>query len=224
MLIELREDGSNLVVVIQEENGRKKEKMISMDSFISSIISANSMGKFETITSPLFKEVKGIRLIQSKQYSKNSTVYILHRQMIQAPVQIFSRFYGDVGFPSLLFAINVVNDRVSKLYVVAVKDKVITEDTLIYKYPYTNVSTNKGNVCLGDNNFDKGILDGDKLFNIPNEFFSMPNTLHSYSPQNNKKCYEFEEMVISLKNKEFDNDLLVENKGLETYRQWFSSL
>ncbi|NMA50097.1 MAG: hypothetical protein GX947_10120 [Tissierellia bacterium] len=224
MLIELREDGSNLVSIIKEENGRKKEKIITMDDFISSVISANSMGEFEPVIGPMFKDIKGTKLIQSKQYAKNSSVYVLHRKKFQAPVQIYNRFHGDVGFPGLLFAIYVVNNRLSKLNLVAVKDEIITEETRIYKYPYTNVSGDRGSVCLGGNNFDKGILEGDKLYNVPNQFFSMPNTLHSYSSSKNTKGYEFEEMVISLKNKEFDDELLVENKDLKNYKQWFEDL
>jgi len=79
-------------------------------------------------------------------------------------------------------------------------------------------------VCLGGNSFSKGIITEDKILNVPNEFFSMPNTLHSYSPNNNTKHYEFEEMVIALKNKEFDNSLLVENNINTTYTKWFDSL
>lgn len=224
MLIELKEDGSNLVSIINEENGRKKEKIISIDDFISSIISANSLGSFDPVLSPLYKEINGVKLIQHKQNAKNSSIYILHRKKFQAPVQIYSRFHGDVGFPGLLFAIYVVNNRLSKLKVVAVKDEIITEDTKIYRYPYTNVSGEDGLVCLGSNNFEKGILEEDKIFNVPNQFFSMPNTLHSYSPHNNAKGYEFEEMVISLKNREFDDNLLVENSRLKNYQLWIDNL
>lgn len=224
MLIEIKEDGSNLVSIIQEENGRKKEKLISMGDFISSVLSANARGKFETIISPLFTEINGIRLIQSKKYSSNSAIYILHRKKCQAPVQIFNRFHGDVGFPGMLFAIDVVNDRLSRLYVVAVKDEVITNDSKIYKYPYSNVSGSNGIVCLGSNHFSKGILKEEKLFNVPNEFFSMPNTLHSASTSNNTKGYEFEEMIIKLKNKDFDDSLLVDNFKNTTYAEWIENL
>lgn len=224
MIIEIKEDGTNLVSILQSENGRKKEKIITMDSLISSISSSSKKGNFEIIKSPLYKEVMGTKLIQSKQYAKNSTVYILHRKKFQAPMQIFSRFHGDVGYPGLLFAVYVVNNRLSRLNVIAVKDDVIDEGTKLYKYPYTNVSGNDGKVCLGANFFGKGILDGEKLYNVPNEFFSMPNTLHSYSNKNNTKGYEFEEMIISLKNKEFDNELLVNNNKLLTYIEWFNIL
>lgn len=224
MLIELKEDGSNLVSIIQEEKGRKKEKIITLESLISSIISSSKKGNFETVKSPLYKDIMGTKLIQSKQYAQNSTIYVLHRKKFQAPMQIFSRFHGDVGFPGLLFGVNVVNNRLSSLYVVAVKDEIISEDTILYKYPYTNVSGYEGRVCLGSNHFTKGILYGDKLYNVPNEFFSMPNTLHSYNFRNNTKGYEFEEMILSLKNKEFDDALLVKNDKLDTYIKWFNSL
>lgn len=224
MLIEIKEDGSNLVSILEEVNGRKKEKLISMDDLISSIVSSSKKGNFDTIISPIYRNISGTKLIQSKQYAKNSTLYVLHREKFLAPMKVYNRFHGDIGYPGLLFGINVVNNRLSNLSVVAVKDTDINEDTEIYYYPYTNVSGIDGRVCLGSNIFDTGILDGDKLFNVPNEFFSMPNTLHSYSFKNNTKRYEFEELVISLKNKDFDDNLLVENSKLNTYKKWFEHL
>lgn len=223
MLIEIKEDGSNLVSILTEKNGRKTEKVITMSDFISSIVSSNSLGDFEPVASPLYRKSLGTTLIQSTQFTKNATIYILHREKHQAPMQIYSRFYGDVGYPHLLFAVEVVNDTPVRLYLVAVKDGVITENTKIFKYPYTNVSGKQGNVCLGQNGFEKGI-EGDKLFGIPIQFFSMPNTLHSYTPANNTKRYEFEKMVQILQNKEFDNSLLIENNDLPTYKDWFESL
>ncbi|MDU2121894.1 MAG: hypothetical protein E7E64_05105 [Clostridium celatum] len=224
MIIKLNEDGSNLATIVKEINGRKKEKIITVDDLIASIIASNRMGSFEKVISPLYRQVMNSTLIQSINYAKNSSIYIIHRKKCQAPVQIFSRFYGDVGFPGLLFAIDVVNNKLIKLYVVAVKDDDIKEDTKIYRYPFTNVSGKTGSVCLGSNHFEKGILEGDKLFNVINQFFSMPNTLHSYSPHNNTRKYEFEKMIRLLTNKEFDDQLLVENTDLKTYIEWIEKL
>ena len=165
----------------------------------------------------------GVELVQSKQFSKNSTIYILHAEKHQEPLQIYSRFYGEVGYPNLLFAVKVINNTVTSLCVVATKDTCIKENTKLYRYPYTNVSGQCGNVCLGGNKFEKGI-DGDKLFKIPFDFFSMPNTLHSYSTNNNTKQYEFEEMIINLQYKEFNDDLLVESRDVQTYKEWFNKL
>ena len=223
MLIDIKEDGSNLVSIINEKNGRKNEKIITMDDFITSIVSSNSLGDFDPVASPLYRKVSGTKLIQAKQYSKNSTIYILHSEKHQAPMQIFSRFYGDVGYPHLLFAVKVVNKVTTNLCVVAIKDNDVKEQTKIYHYPYTNVSGSLGNVCLGGNKFEKGI-EGDKLYKIPFQFMSMPNTLHSYSPKKNTKLYEFEEMIKILQGKEFDESLLVPNKELPAYKDWFEAL
>lgn len=223
MVIEINEE-TNLAVVLSEYNGRKTEKVITMEDLISSLSSATRLGKYESVISPLFKEINGVKLIQSKSYGQKSTIYILQVKKRKAPTQIFSRFYGDVGYPHLLFAIDVVNDKLSKLKLVAVKDEIITEDTILYKYPYTNVSGDKGNVCLGNNDFEKGITKGDKLFDIPNQFFSMPNTLHSFNVANNSMRYQFEEMLAIFKDKDFDDDLLVENERLLSYKEWIGDL
>lgn len=223
MLIELIENSNTVTVIEELEGGRKEEKTITMEDLISSIISSTNKGAFRTIKSPLYKEWRGIKLIQSKQIGENSHIYVLLKEKHKAPMQIFNRMYGNVGVPTLLYGVKVINDRMSDLFVVAIKDNVVIENTVIYKYPFTNVSGTLGKVCLGGNIFNKGISKGNELYKIPNQFFSMPNTMHSYRSDNNSKGLEFETMLKNLNDNEFDDDLLVDKDNL-SYSQWFDLL
>ncbi|NFH90540.1 hypothetical protein FDA33_10080 [Clostridium botulinum] len=219
-------DGSKSVNMVQVlEEGQKKEKLISIEDFVTSITASLDGKNFEEVKSPIFRDLRGVRLIQSKQVGKNSHTYVLFQAKHNTPFQLFNRFYENVGVPNLLYGVKVVNNRLSKLYVVAIKDTNIVGSTKLYKYPFTNVSGNLGSACLGRNVFDVGIEDNDleKLYSIPNQFMSMPNNLDYYRIQNNNKCYECEQLLKVLNNNIFDNDLLVEN-DIMTYANWFNQL
>ena len=217
-------DLTNTVSIQLEKSGRKTEKVISMDDFIESVMASRNKSDFVAIESPLFKEVNGIKLIQSKQIGKNSFIYIIQKTRSIMPMVIYSRMYPDCGMPNLLYGIKIVNNKLSQMFLVTVKDDVITEESKIFKYPFTNVSGDTGRVCLGGNSFEVGILEGDSIYNVPLQFFSMPNTMDSFSVMNNTKGFEFEEMVKELSGKEFDDNLLVENEKITTYKEWFKAI
>ena len=208
--IELIEGSKCVNVVKVLDGGRKKEKLIRIEDFVSSITASLSGQSLGQEVSPIFREIRGVRLIQSKKYSNNSTVYVLFQERHNTPIQFFNRFYDNVGVPNLLYAVHVVNNKLSKLYVVATKD--------------TDIGNN-GIVCLGRNTFEEGIEDNNlrKLFNVPYQFMSMPNNLDHYRATNNSKCLECEELIKSLVDKDFDDELLIEN-NITQYSQWFEQL
>lgn len=223
--IELIEGSKCVNVVKVLDGGQKKEKLIRIEDFVSSITASLSGQSLGQEVSPIFREIRGVRLIQSKKYSNNSTVYVLFQEKHNTPIQFFNRFYDNVGVPNLLYAVHVVNNKLSKLYVVATKDTDIVSGTRLFRYPFTNVSGNNGVVCLGRNTFEEGIEDNNlrKLFNVPYQFMSMPNNLDHYRATNNSKCMECEELIKSLVDKDFDDELLIEN-NIKHYSQWFEQL
>lgn len=221
MLIEVNEE-CNYVNLIKEENGRRQEIPISINDFVNSIKNSINMGKTESVSSPLYKKIGKCSLIQSKIIDKKSGVYILSVEKQSAFTQLNDFKIDEMGYPHLLFAIKVINCRASRLYVVAVKDDEITEKTKLYQYPFTNVSGEQGNVCLGINTLYNNVFEDNYLFKIPMQFYAMPNTLHSFSPANNKYGMDCKELMLSLKDKEFNDELLVE-KNIN-YQQWFDNL
>lgn len=223
--IELIEDSKSVNMVQVLAGGERKEKLIRIGDFVSSITASLEGKNFGEVNSPIFRELKGVKLIQSKQVGTNSHTYVLFQAKHNTPLELFNRFYESVGVPNLLYGVKVINNRLSKLYVVATKDTDIVSKTKLYKYPFTNVSGNSGSACLGRNTFGPGIEDNDleKLYNIPNQFMSMPNNLDYYRIQNNTKCYECEQLFKVLNNNTFDDYLLVEN-GIINYADWFNQL
>lgn len=222
MLFEIKED-CNIVTVFYEERGRKKEKDININDFIESMISAKNK-KVDPVTSHLYMEYDGVKIIQSKFINKTTQIYFLHREKRQAPGQIFNRSYGDIGYPGMIFAIRVVNKIISSVYVVAVKDTNVSEKTELFCYPYSNVDNKSGKACIGSNGMNLGKVDNQRVLHVPNMFFSMPNTLHIFSNENNKLHYECEELMKFMQRKDFDDSILVPLCKYKTYKEWVKSI
>ncbi|WP_315069171.1 hypothetical protein [uncultured Clostridium sp.] len=222
--IELKEESKCVNIIRILKGGRRKEKLISIEDFASSISSSLVGNNIGQVKSAIAREVRGVRLIQSKKLGDKAHVYVLLQAKHNTPLQLFNRFYDNVGVPSLLYGVHVVNNRLSKLYVTAVKDTNILSTTRIFRYPLTNVSGDIGSVCLGRNSFGIGIEDNDleKLYNVPYQFMSMPNNLDHYRITSNSKRFECEELIKYLNNKEFEDDLLVEENL--NYSDWFDKL
>ncbi|MVX63719.1 hypothetical protein GKZ28_08420 [Clostridium chromiireducens] len=223
--IELIENSKCVNMITEKKGGRRKEKLIRIEDFVSSITASLTGKNFGEVISPIAREIRGVKLIQSKQMGPSSHVYVLFQGKHNTPLQLFNRFYDNVGVPNLLYGIYVVNNRLVKMYVVATEDINIVSNTKLYKYPFTNVSGKLGSVCLGRNTFDFGIEDNDleKLYAVPYQFMSMPNNLDHYRATSNTKCLECEELIKSLVGNDFDDSLLVEN-DVKLYSEWFNNL
>lgn len=218
-------DNSKIINMIQVmDDGTKKEKTITVEDLAASFTSSIEGKSFVDIKSDIFREVKGCRLIQTKIIGPKAKIYALLSTKSRIPMQLFNRFYDNVGIPNLIYAIHVVNNRLTKIYVVATKDTDIKKSTELFIYPFTNVSGRKGQACLGRNSFAPGIEDNDceELYNVHRQFMSMPNNLDYYRATNNTKCYECEELIKSLVNVDFDDDMLVSHQL--TYGEWFCNL
>lgn len=222
MLIEINTDG-NYASIIEEIEGRKVETPITINKLISTLVNSMSFSRINVINGLLHKIVKNVQVIQSKYIDTDNAIHILAVDKVQAYTILKNENIGEIGYPKLLFAVYVMNNRVTSLKIVAVKDKEIVEDTQLYEYPYTNVSGKQGCVCLGGNKFDGDVYKNDYLYKVPMLFYSMPNSFHSFSPAKNKGGYDCKELMLLMKDKEFNDSLLVEKENYK-YSEWFSSL
>ena len=96
--------------------------------------------------------------------------------LVQVPAELFIvQYCGNkysIPFPSLLFAVKVVGQRVTGTRVYAVKDKKVTKESALYHYPFGNVY-NDGDICWGGNSLPniEGVKD---TFKVPQIFYSSP--------------------------------------------------
>ncbi|KZE68019.1 hypothetical protein AWM68_17775 [Fictibacillus phosphorivorans] len=82
----------------------------------------------------------------------------VHRVYVEVPkkrwdITYHNQAFKDVGFPRMIFRYMIKNQSVELETIVAVKDQVlIKEDTPIFHFPFSHVST-EGYVCMGGNKF-----------------------------------------------------------------------
>ena len=222
MNIEIINETKVATITTEDIKGIKKDRTVSMNDLITSILAAVDMDNLNSYISPLYQVRRGVRLIQTKFFNENSKMYILHIPKSNQPMPIYNRFYDNVGIPGLIFAVRVTNNKLQNLHVIAVKDKDITDETVVYRYPFTNVN-GQGKVCLGGNLFSVGIENDNlkKLFEVPFKFFSMPNTgadhASTYYPA-------AEELFRRYNNTEFDESILVVNNYYENYKKFIEKV
>lgn len=112
--------------------------------------------------------------------------------------------YKQVGHPEMLFYFRIQNQRISKIKIACVKDKILKEDTRLYHYPYSNVFGDH-RVCWSYGEYKIDSLD--KLQHIPYVFLSTPNNGH-VNPQTRMlfekyQNAEFDDETLSPSNKTF---------------------
>ena len=96
--------------------------------------------------------------------------------LLQVPAELFIvQYCGEkysIPFPSLLFAVKVVGQRVTGTRVYAVKDTKVTSESVLYHYPFGNVYAD-GHICWGGNSLPtvEGVKDA---FKVPQIFYSAP--------------------------------------------------
>lgn len=87
-------------------------------------------------------------------------------------------------YPGLLFFYYIKNNNIKQKLCFAVKDKKITPKTRLYVYPYGNVSTYDGEICLGSTKLLKkqSITTYDMISECIHVFFNSKTDNHYYNP------------------------------------------
>lgn len=134
-------------VTIQENNGKKRTRVVTMESLIKSL--TNSVTN-EIVKAPVGRIPFGyydatLGEDQGMMCAEVVTVLPAGRQIIQ-----YEDTRYDVCLPSLVFHFDIVRGRVSSTDVYAMKDEAPTDRSRLYRYPFGNVSTS-GRVCWGVN-------------------------------------------------------------------------
>lgn len=139
---------------------------------------------------------------------------------IEIPKKQWKVIFNDkslmLGFPRLIFKYYISNDIITKLKIVAVKDRgVITGDTEIYYFPYSNVHHESGDVCMGTNTFPK-IECLSQLEKMHILFFSSPFGSDYGSMALGK---DLQGLVSEFQDKEFNDDLLIPTQ--KSFNEYF---
>lgn len=205
---------NSVTVETEDSNGMKGLKTVDFDELIEVLISAkNASDKKEVIrfTSEVLphNELTGVRTVKVRQSEIGETVVVLHVKPHRARINYYDDIYENVGIPALLVAITHMNKQVRKVNILCVKDDNITDDTKLYKYPFSNVSGANGKVCFGGNTLlDIPFNELIDLHSVPFMFLSMPNNNDQYSGAN-ASGLEYRPLLELLNGEDFDNNFLV---------------
>lgn len=216
---------TNSVSIESIENGRKKTKEIGTKDFINLVSSTKiESGKFKAIISPIMNEYEDIKLIQWAKLDKSKYLHVFIKKASKNYMQIYEDSYGYCGYPTLIFGIVTVNENFNRMFLTVSKDLNITENTLLFKYPFSNVSNYSFSVCTGGNRINYKLNTIEDFNKVIDSFFYMPNTFESFSLDCNSKSLDFRALVETLKNTSFDEDLLIQNNSHPTYKDFIETI
>ena len=146
--------------------------------------------------------------------SDGNKSYCLWYPRLYADIRYHETDYPDFPLPRLVFAFQVdMEGKISKCRMGVAADERPTMDTLMYYYPFSNVSGENGDICIGANALPK-YKTPHTLMNLPTFLLSIPNNDHSYSPLNSKLRMQYRDLLEHLKGKDpsyYYSDVLISN-------------
>lgn len=219
----------HMVKITHKADNGKQVRYIEFNEYVKALSSAvkqTDYGDVEVKDSPILPQFKDVSTIMHRELSTGSQYLVLVREPKPFDITYFESKFNKVGIPKLIFGVKIYSNIIQEVYVVAVKDKIITEKTKIFHYPFSNVSGSNGHICFGGNrisNINVKSLTG--LHSVPRMFLAMPNNNDSYG--HNKSGLQYRPLLEALEGKKFKEGWL---KPLEqgntqvTYEEWIKNL
>lgn len=146
--------------------------------------------------------------------SDGSKSYCLWYPRLYADISYHETAYPSFPLPRLVFAFHVDTEgKIGECRMGVVADERPTMETVMYHYPFSNVSGEDGDICIGANALPK-YKTPHTLMNLPTFLLSIPNNDHSYSPLNSKLRMQYRDLLEHLKDKDpsyYYSDVLIPN-------------
>lgn len=190
------------------QKGIRRCKQVSYDTLVESI--KGSLEK-EVVSSGLLP----VGCISFSAGAKGlHTTAILHPER-RADISYGGTEYKDFPLPRLVFKFEHQQGmRVRRCWMGVVGEGMLTPETPMYRYPFSNVSSGYS-LCTGSN-----VLPVCKslhtLGSLPYYILSMPNNNDHFSPSHNKPKLEMRDLLEVLKDKDPDfyyTDILIPDKN-----------
>jgi hypothetical protein len=167
-------------VFLEETFGlTKQKKEISLDQLAGLFISSLAPLERKEIDVP-YGTIRYI--VNEKHGVPISETIILECQPVSRPFRYHNSIFASIPFPKLIFKFTVAAKRIEVAKVCAVIDAFPHKDSMIYRYPYSNVYT-YGKICFGNNRLPE-INNLQELSKIPELFLSGENTDCLYAGAN----------------------------------------
>lgn len=202
----MMEANSDIIIRISPEQGK-----IIVEEDDNGVLSRKSIDKeslLECFRGSIFQEQQGtfsgflpLNTISVFQSDKGKQFTLWHPRLY-ADVSLYDTPYPHFPIPRLVFRFFLSNEgKVSDCRIGVVADEVPTPETVMYHYPFSNVSRGSGHLCVGANTLPI-YKKQHKAYNLPAFLLSIPNNMHSYSKSNNKLDMDYRELMEHLKDKD----------------------
>lgn len=126
--------------------------------------------------------------------------FCLWHPYLRADISYFGTEYLNFPLPRLVFGFRVNQEgKVLDCRLGVVEDKLPTEDSVMFVYPFSNVGGFY--LCTG-NNVLPVYKKTSALANLPGYLLQLPNNNDSFNPQNNKLHMSYRELLNHLRDKD----------------------
>ena len=146
--------------------------------------------------------------------SDGNKAYCLWYPRLYADTSYHETAYLNFPLPRLVFAFHVDTEgKIGECRMGVVADEKPTLDTVMYRYPFSNVSGTRGDICIGANALPK-YKTPHALASLPALLLSIPNGDHSFNALNNKLGLQYRDLLEHLKDKDpsyYYSDVLLPN-------------
>ena len=147
--------------------------------------------------------------------SDGNKAYCLWYPRLYADTSYHETAYLNFPLPRLVFAFHVDTEgKIGECRMGVVADEKPTMETVMYRYPFSNVSGTRGAICIGANALPK-YKTPHTLASLPAFLLSIPNGDHSFNALNNKLNLQYRDLLEHLKDKEpsyYYSDVLIPNE------------
>lgn len=140
---------------------------------------------------------------------------VLWHPRLYADVAVYDTPYPNFPIPRMVFGFTVdQGGKVSRCRIGVVADEAPTPETIMFHYPFSNVSEGEGgNLCAGSNEMP-AYRKLHKAVNLPAFLLSIPNNMHNYFRTHNKLGLQYRDLMEHLKDKDpsyYYSDILIPN-------------
>ena len=128
----------------------------------------------------------------------------------KATVTYMATEYPDFPLPKLVFGFKVAGGKIKKVYLGITGNGILRESSLMYTYPFSNVSNNFS-LCTGENELP-AIKSPYSLSNMPDYILSLPDNDDYFNIRNNRLQLNHRELMEHLADKSpeyYYSDILI---------------
>ncbi len=142
--------------------------------------------------------------------SDGNRFYCLWYPRLYADISYHETVYPNFPLPRLVFAFHADTEgKISGCRMGVVADERLTMNSVMYRYPFSNVGSSMGTICIGRNALPQ-YKTPHALAILPTFLLSIPNGDHSFNALNNKLGLQYRDLLEHLKDKDIKTPRLIQ--------------